>query len=83
MVPPTTTAAALTSPGQTMTFSGTATDDGAIKAVYVALLNNSTGESLTVDGTWGIDNGLETSTSSPPITPNGQSYNWSWTTPQT
>ena len=41
-----------------MTFSGTATDDGTIKSVYVALLNNSTGENLTVDGTWGIDNGL-------------------------
>ena len=41
-----------------MTFSGTATDDGSIKVVYVALLNNSTGENLTTDGTWGIDNGL-------------------------
>ena len=41
-----------------MTFSGTATDDGTIKSVYVALLNNSTGENLTTDGTWGIDNGL-------------------------
>ena len=63
-----------------MTFSGTATDDGTIKSVYVALLNNSTGESLTVDGTWGIDNGLNLYKL--PVTPNVQSYDWSWTTPQ-
>ncbi|MET0839852.1 MAG: PKD domain-containing protein [Marmoricola sp.] len=80
VVPPTTPQPVTVTPGQKMTFSGTATDDGTIKAVYVALLNNSTGECLTVDGTWGIDNGLNVYKL--PVTPNVQSYNWSWTTPQ-
>ena len=58
VVPPTAPQLVTVEPGHPMTFSGTATDDGTIKSVYVAMLNNSTGENLTVDGTWGIDNGL-------------------------
>ena len=80
VVPPTTPQAVTVTPGQPMTFSGTATDDGTIHSVYVAMLNNSTGENLTVDGTWGIDNGLNAYKL--PVTPDVQSYNWSWTTPQ-
>ncbi len=80
VVPPTAPQPVTVEPGHTMTFSGTATDDGAVHNVFVALLNNSTGESLTVDGTWGIDNGLNLYKL--PVTPDSQSYNWSWTTPQ-
>ncbi|WP_081682554.1 PKD domain-containing protein [Marmoricola sp. URHB0036] len=80
VVPPTTPQPVTVAPGGPMTFSGTATDDGTIKAVYVAMLNNSTGENLTVDGTWGIDNGL--ALYKLPVTPNVQSYHWTWTTPQ-
>ena len=61
-----------------MTFTGTATDDAPIKSIDIAMLNNSTGENLTVDGTWGFDNGLNVY-GWPSV--NQQSYNWTWTTP--
>ncbi len=82
VVPPTAPQLVTVEPGEKMTFSGTATDDGSIKNVYVALLNNSTGENLTTDGTWGIDNGLNLYKL--PVTPDPaeHTYNWSWTTPQ-
>ncbi|MCW2709912.1 MAG: hypothetical protein JWP24_106, partial [Marmoricola sp.] len=80
VVPPTTPQPVTVEPGQKMTFTGSASDDGQVKSIYVALLNNSTGENLTVDGTWGIDNGLNLYKL--PVTINQQSYNWSWTTPQ-
>ncbi len=80
VVPPTTPQPVSVAPGQQMTFTGSASDDGLVKSVYVALLNNSTGENLTTDGTWGIDNGLNLFKL--PGSPNTQSHNWSWTTPQ-
>ena len=80
VVPPTAPQPVNVTPGHPMTFTGSATDDQQVKAVYVALLNNSTGENLTVDGTWGIDNGL--ALYKLPVTINQQNYNWSWTTPQ-
>ena len=86
VVPPTTPQLVTVQPGENMTFSGTATDDGTIKNVYVALLNNSTGENLTTDGTWGIDNGLNLyklpagNVTAP--TGTDRSYKWTWTTPQ-
>ena len=79
MVPPTAPQVVTVQPGQPMTFTGTATDDGTIKSVYVAMLNNSTGEALTVDGTWGFDNGLNVY--KPPV-PGTRKHNWTWTTPQ-
>ncbi len=82
VVPPTAPLPVEVRPGGRMTFRGTATDDGHIKSVHVALLNNSTGENLTVDGTWGIDNGLNLYKL--PVTPDAtkQSHDWTWTTPQ-
>ena len=82
VVPPTAPQLVTVEPGEKMTFSGTATDDGYIKSVYVALLNNSTGENLTTDGTWGIDNGLNLYKLPVTPEPTEQTYDWSWTTPQ-
>jgi large repetitive protein len=82
VVPPTAPQLVTVEPGERMTFSGTATDDGSIKNVYVALLNNSTGENLTTDGTWGIDNGLNLYKLPGTPDPTEHTYNWSWTTPQ-
>ena len=82
VVPPTAPQIVTVEPGEQMTFSGTATDDGSIKNVYVALLNNSTGENLTTDGTWGIDNGLNLYKLPGTPDPTEHTYNWSWTTPQ-
>ena len=86
VVPPTAPQPVTVQPGGKVTFSGTATDDGTIKSVYVAMLNNSTGENLTTDGTWGIDNGLNLyklpagNVTAP--TGTDRSYRWTWTTPQ-
>ena len=82
VVPPTAPQLVTVEPGEKMTFSGTATDDGSIKNVYVALLNNSTGENLTTDGTWGIDNGLNLYKLPGDPDPAEHTYHWSWTTPQ-
>ncbi len=80
VVPPTAPQVVTVEPGDPMTFTGSATDDGQVKSIYVAMLNNSTGEALTVDGTWGIDNGLNLYKL--PVVVNQQNFNWSWTTPQ-
>jgi PKD repeat protein len=80
VVPPTAPQVVTVEPGGPMTFTGSAVDDGEVRSVYVAMLNNSTGENLTVDGTWGIDNGLNLYKL--PVTVNQQSYNWTWQTPQ-
>ena len=86
VVPPTAPQPVIVTPGDNQTFSGTATDDGTIKSVFVALLNNSTGENLTTDGTWGIDNGLNlyklpAANITEPAA-GESSYKWTWTTPQ-
>ena len=44
-------------PGEPITFTGTATDDEAITSIDVALVNNSTQEYLTTDGTLGATTG--------------------------
>ena len=67
-------------PGQPLTFAGSATDDGAVREVYVALRNNNTGERLASDGSWGttvIAGAYRIS----PVNLNQRSYNWSYTTP--
>ena len=79
VVPPTAPQVVRVEPGGPMTFTGSANDDGQVKSIYVAMLNNSTGECLTVDGSWGIDNGLNLYKL--PVTVNQQSYNWTWTMP--
>jgi PKD repeat protein len=78
VVPPTTPQVVTVAPGQPMTFTGSATDDGTISSVYIALLNNSTGQNLTVDGSWGIDNGLNLYRLNANV--DQQSFNWTYTT---
>ena len=58
VVPPTAPQLVTVEPGQPLTFTGSATDDHEIRSIDIAMVNNSTGENLTTDGTWGIDNGL-------------------------
>ena len=79
VVPPTAPQPVTLEPGQPLTFTGSATDDHEIRSIDIAMLNNSTGENLTTDGTWGIDNGLNLYRLKNNV--NQQSYNWTWTTP--
>ena len=58
MTPPTAPQTFTRPPGQPITFTGSATDDGTIKAIDIALVNNSTQEYLTTDGSFGRNNGL-------------------------
>ncbi len=80
MVPPTAAPAYTVAPGSPITFAGSATDDGALTSVYITLRNNSTGERLAADGSWGtgvIAGNYRVS----PVSLNQQSFNWSYTTP--
>jgi len=80
VVPPTPAQVVTVQPGHPLTFTGSVTDDHEVKSIDIALLNNSTGENLTTDGTWGIDNGLNLYRLKNNV--DQQSYNWTWTTPQ-
>ena len=55
MVPPTAAQPITVAPGSPMTFSGSATDDEALREVSITLRNNTTGERLAADGSWGTD----------------------------
>jgi PKD repeat protein len=79
VIPPTAPQPITVEPGKPITFTGSATDDQQISSIDIALLNNSTQEFLTVDGTFGHDNALNLYRLKSNV---GQkSYNWSWTTP--
>jgi PKD repeat protein len=80
MTPPASTPSVSVVPGSPMTFAGTAFDDDGVRSVEVTLRNNSTGESLGSDGTWGTDVVAGAYRVSP-MGISGTSYNWSWTTP--
>jgi large repetitive protein len=67
-------------PGQPITFSGTATDDEAVQLVEITLRNSSTRENLGADGSWGV-NVIAGNHRISPQSLNAPSYNWSYTTP--
>jgi PKD repeat protein len=79
MTPPFTVPAITVAPGAPMTFSGTATDDQGLRNVEISLRNNSTGEALRSDGTWGIGQAGNFRIS--PFDIGGSTYNWTYTTP--
>ncbi|MBM0125622.1 PKD domain-containing protein [Pimelobacter simplex] len=80
MVPPTAVQPVTVTPGQPLTFAGSANDDEALREVTITLRNNSTGERLASDGTWGTGVIAGSYRVSPPNI--GQSsFNWSYTTP--
>ncbi len=78
VVPPTAPQVVTVAPGSPMTFSGSATDDSQVKSIDISLVNNSTGQNLAVDGSWGYDNGVNRYRLASGI--NQQSYNWFYTT---
>ncbi|WP_280530158.1 PKD domain-containing protein [Nocardioides dongkuii] len=67
-------------PGGRITFAGTAADDEGLKNVEITLRNNSTGERLSADGSWGANVSAGNHRISP-VDIGGSTYNWSWTTP--
>jgi PKD repeat protein len=80
MVPPTAAQPFTVTPGEPLTFSGSANDDGKVTALDIALVNTTTHEQLAADGTWGKNSVLNFYRLSPGNL--GQSsYNWRWTTP--
>jgi PKD repeat protein len=82
MTPPSSTPTVTVTPGSPMTFAGTAFDSDGLRNVEVTLRNNSTGENLGADGSWGTDVIAGTFRISPAGL-SANSYNWSWTTPFT
>ncbi len=66
-------------PGEPITFTGSATDDGTISSIDIALLNMSTQEYLTVDGTFGRNNALNLYRLERNL--DEQTVDWSYTTP--
>ncbi len=80
MVPPTTVQPVAVTPGSPITFAGSANDDQSLHQVWVTLRNNSTGERLAADGSWGT-NVIAGSYRISPVNINQGSYNWSYTTP--
>ena len=80
MTPPTAAQPVTVTPGQPLTFSGSANDDGKVVALELALVNNTTHEQLASDGTWGKDSVKNYYRISPPGL-SQSSYNWSYTTP--
>ena len=80
MTPPFAAPPVVVSPGGTMTFSGTASDDDRLAQVLISLRNTTTRENLAADGTWGV-NVTAGSYRISPIDINAPTYNWSYTTP--
>ncbi|MFZ2503813.1 MAG: PKD domain-containing protein [Nocardioides sp.] len=80
MNPPTAAAAFTVSPGQPLTFSGTAVDDEGLNYVEIQLRNTTSRENLAADGTWAADIPAGWHRISP-LNLSGTSYNWSYTTP--
>ncbi|GGO75288.1 PKD domain-containing protein [Nocardioides deserti] len=80
MTPPTTVGTVQVTPGQPITFSGTATDDEDLAFVEITLRNTTTRENLAADGTWGVDS-IAGQYRISPVNISGSTYNWSYTTP--
>ncbi|MGY2701895.1 PKD domain-containing protein [Nocardioides sp. HB32] len=80
MTPPFTVPPVTVEPGGKLTFAGTAADDEGLKNVEITLRNNSTGERLSNDGTWGTSVTAGSYRISP-VDISGSTYNWSYTTP--
>ncbi len=66
--------------GSTVTLAGTATDDVAINAVAIVLVNTTTGEGLASDGTFG-GSAVTSYYRVTPFNTNTPTTNWSYTTP--
>ena len=79
VTPPTAPQAFSIEPGHPITFTGSATDDETIKNIDIALVNNSTQEYLTTDGSFGRNNGLNTFRLMSAL--NQKTVNWTYTTP--
>jgi hypothetical protein len=79
VTPPTLPQPFTVEPGKPVTFTGAATDDGTISRIDIALLNNSTQEYLTTDGTFGRNNGLNLYRLASGLSQ--KTYNWTYTTP--
>ncbi|MDN4161704.1 PKD domain-containing protein [Nocardioides abyssi] len=82
MTPPTAVGTVQVTPGQPLTFSGTATDDENLAFVEITLRNSTTRESLAADGTWGVDS-IAGQYRISPVNIAGSTYTWSYTTPFT
>ncbi len=80
MVPPTAVQPVTVTPGGPITFAGAANDDESLDEVSITLRNNSTGERLAADGTWGTGV-IAGSYRVSPANLDQPSYNWSYTTP--
>ena len=80
MVPPTSTQPITVAPGSPITFAGSANDDEALREVSITLRNNTTGERLAADGSWGT-NVIAGSYRISPANLNQPSFNWSYETP--
>ena len=79
VTPPTTPQPFTVRPGQPITFTGSATDDEAVTAIDIALVNNSTQEYLTTDGSFGRNNGLNVYRLMSGL--DQKTVNWTYTTP--
>ncbi|ADB29250.1 PKD domain containing protein [Kribbella flavida DSM 17836] len=80
MVPPTTVQPVVVTPGQPITFAGSANDEQALQNVEISLRNSTTRENLAADGTWGVD-AIAGWYRVAPQNLNQAGYNWSYTTP--
>lgn len=80
MLPPTAAQPYMVAPGSPMTFAGSANDDESLSVISITLRNNSTGERLAADGSWGADV-IAGSHRVSPVSLDQPSYNWSYTTP--
>ncbi|ONI67685.1 hypothetical protein BWI15_31810 [Kribbella sp. ALI-6-A] len=80
MIPPTTVQTVVVTPGQPLTFAGSANDEQSLQNVEIQLRNSTTRENLAADGTWGVD-AIAGWYRVAPQNLNQASYNWSYTTP--
>ncbi len=81
VTPPVTSPTLTMTPGQQLTFSGTATDDEDLATVEVSLRNSTTRENLGADGTWGTEVISGWHQISPPNL-NTSSLEWEFETPE-
>jgi PKD repeat protein len=79
VTPPTAPQPFTVEPGKPLTFKGSASDDGGVTAVDVALTNTSTGDTLMVDGSFSPKSGLNFYRVTGPNL-NQKTVNWSFTT---
>lgn len=80
MTPPTAASPVSLAPGQPITFAGTANDDERLKNVEIHLRNNTTGERMASDCSYGASVQAGYCRISP-TNLGAASYNWSYTTP--